>query len=150
MMLSYRSRIATFVWNRRLRREHTASRVAGTSAQSMAITEAAAHAVLTREDCRVESRAAAKATIEREATRAWARERREKLGIVDSYDSADLAFGLVERRTLPDYRPRFPMWQRVLYLEENGIYDEEAAEFIGTDPLTVAFELPVAYAHLAA
>ena len=129
------------------RRMGTAARVAGHSAQTQLIVEATTAAFMAR-GAGAAAAAAAKATIEREATRVWARRQRAEFGQTDEYDPAALAFGLVERRNLPDYRTRFPMWQKVLYLEQDGVREGEAAALIGTDTMTIALELPVAYAHL--
>ena len=108
----------------------------------------AGYAVLTQEDTITTQHQVDKATAQREATREWALERRARFGVITGYDPAALALGLVERRTIPNYRTRFPLWQKVLFLAQHGIRGEKAAAVIGTDPQTVARELPLAYAHL--
>lgn len=135
--------------NLAVRNSHIAARVAGPDRKVEAIAGATAYAVLTGDEALQDVQAAAKATVEREATRVWAQEQRARYGQAGTYESAALAFGLAERQVDPEYRTRYPMWQKVLFLAHAGIHHEEAAEIIGTDALTIALELPVARAYCA-
>lgn len=116
-----------------------AVRVAGPTREALKVAEAAAAAApAVRPDVAVE-------TVQREATRVWARVHRRRLGLTETFSEGALAWGLVERRTIKGYRTRYPMWQKVLYsVESAGLSTTRAAELIGVDEEDVAIELPIA------
>lgn len=131
-------------------RTHVAGRVAGYDHRALSIARAAGRTVFPPGSSTESTAAATKATIEREATRAWADQQRAAFGLSGQYENADLALGFIERRNVAGYRTRYPMWKKVVFLDDRDVDPEEAAQFLGTDAETYAVELSVAQAHLRA